>query len=132
MEIAGIGNLAVAFDAVLNWPAIRRLRSKLRWWAKYLIALLPGSLTFLCLWLAALLEPFSDCKGNSKGLYDCHWLGFDLSWLTGFDFFMVLACISVATRLSRGLVLRTVAEEYAVRDNRKTSTQRYRCCGRIL
>jgi len=132
MEKGGIGDLAVAFGAAFNWPAISRLRSKLRWRAKYLIALLPVSLTFLALWLAALLEPFFDCPGNSKGLHDCHWLGFDFSWLTGFDFFMVLVCMSVVTRLSCGLVLRMVAEEYAVRDNRNASTQRYRCCGRFL
>lgn len=134
MEIGGLGNLAVALDAALDRPAIllRLLRCKLRWWAKYLIALLPVSLTYLGWWLAALLEPFFNCKGNPKYLYDCHGLGIDLTWHSGFGFFMMLASIYITTRLSCWLVIRTVAEEFAIRDHRKSPTRRYGCCGRIL
>ncbi|MGO4327134.1 hypothetical protein AB4Z48_26620 [Cupriavidus sp. 2TAF22] len=138
MKTGGLGNLAVALDAALDRPAIRLLRllrllrCKLRWWAKYLIALLPVSLTYLGWWLVALLEPLSDSKGRPKCLYDCHGPGTDLTWLTGFGFFMMFVCICVATRHSCGLVIRTVAEEFAMRDSPRPPARRYGCGGRIL
>ncbi|WP_456281272.1 hypothetical protein M1D55_04610 [Cupriavidus sp. JZ107] len=97
---------------------LQRFRSQTLWWPKYVIALAPGMLTLAGWKTAAFLQPFLDCKGGPKNLHACNGFGVDLTWLTDFRFFMMLACILVATPLSFWLTVRTFAEHFALKPTR--------------
>lgn len=119
--------LFIALVAALFVPAIiLNTRERfLSWFARYVLSIIPFAYTFLGWQLIrwAYEHGYFNCSGSYKMLHDCIRWDIDFTVMTTYGFFLMLACILVATPVSLWLLLDTTLKHIRSRHFKDNSIE---------
>lgn len=109
----------VLLATLFGSPALLLWRgSRMRWFQRYFLSLLPISYTALGWWLGTWAYGFFDCQGNTKNIHGCYAGSVEITALVGHGLFLAIPAMFVAGPLSLWFGLDTAIRHLGSMDKR--------------
>ncbi|WP_044873494.1 hypothetical protein [Pseudomonas sp. LFM046] len=90
--------------------------NQLRWWARYVLSLMPVAYTWIGWRLGVLAYDHFGCQGGAKNVHACYANGIDVTALVGHGMFLMIPFIFFAAPMSLWFLLNTGAKHIGQRN----------------